>query len=114
MIKSCFLAALFVTPFFGCSPHHRIIPGQDQTSMTLLLALPDAGHVSFAFSADNYRVHPTRKNQDGAWEISLPMQSEFKYFYIVDGLVFLPDCPYREMDDFGEQNCIYTQKSLQP
>jgi hypothetical protein len=39
--------------------------------------------------------------------MTVPKGGEFRYFYLVDGKIHLPDCPYREMDDFGSYNCLY-------
>jgi hypothetical protein len=69
--------------------------------------LPDAKIVQFASSVDNYHVHDILKSEPGFWEVSIPRQLEFKYFYIVDGVTYIPDCRFKEQDDFGKQNCIY-------
>jgi hypothetical protein len=89
----------------GCAPIHYTQNGSD--FVTLYLRLPDAQIVQFASSVDNYQVHDIPKSELGSWEVSLPRHLEFKYFYIVDGLTYLPDCQFKEQDDFGKQNCIY-------
>jgi hypothetical protein len=42
------------------------------------------------------------------WEVSVPAEKEFAYFYVVDGVITLPDCSFTENDDFGAKNCLYT------
>jgi hypothetical protein len=66
-----------------------------------------AGGVLFAASTDGFQLHPTKKNRGGVWTINNVADREFHYFYIVDGRVYVPDCQYRERDDFGATNCIY-------
>jgi hypothetical protein len=39
--------------------------------------------------------------------MTVPKSGEFRYFYLVDGRIYHPDCQYREMDDFGSYNCLY-------
>lgn len=69
-----------------------------------------AREVFFASSLDNYRQHAARENRHHLWETSVPAGRSFTYFYIVDGVVTLPDCSLRENDDFGSRNCIYPAK----
>jgi len=89
----------------GCVPRHYTRNGLD--SVKLYLRVPGASIVQFASSVDHYQVHDTQKNGLGLWEVSIPRNCEFKYFYIVDGSAYLPDCRFKERDDFGKQNCIY-------
>jgi hypothetical protein len=37
----------------------------------------------------------------------VPKDVEFRYFYIVDGVVYVPLCTSEEYDDFGSEICIY-------
>jgi len=32
---------------------------------------------------------------------------EFKYFYMIDDKMFVPECSMNEKDDFGSVNCVY-------
>ena len=66
-----------------------------------------AQEVLFASSQDNYKLHAARENKNHLWEIAVPAEQGFAYFYIVDGVITLPDCPLTENDDFGSRNCIY-------
>ena len=68
----------------------------------------EARQVFFLSSLDGYEEHETRKIDDKTWEILVHADSEFKYFYMVDGKPFLPACSLKEKDDFGSENCIYS------
>jgi hypothetical protein len=71
------------------------------------LDLPAARQIDFAYSLDGFRLHSVEKKQDGTWEISVPADIGFSYFFMVDGAAFLPGCDIREGDDFGSKNCIF-------
>jgi len=66
-----------------------------------------AQEVLFASSQDNYKLLAAREDRNHLWEVSVPAVKEFAYFYVVDGVITLPDCPYTENDDFGAKNCLY-------
>ncbi len=57
-------------------------------------------------SLDGFEPHETR-NDDGRWVVSLPSDSPFRYYYLLDGKMFLPPCRMKEKDDFGSENCIF-------
>ena len=103
--KMVLIAVAIFIGLSGCVPMHYTRNGLD--SVKLYLRVPGASIVQFASSGDHYQVHDTQKNGLGLWEISVPRHREFKYFYIVDGSAYLPDCRFKERDDFGKQNCIY-------
>ena len=89
----------------GCTHHHhRVKIG----SVHFVLTDPVAKEVNFAYSLDGYEIHTAQKTGIWTWEVKVPGQSEFRYFYLVDGRFFLPKCGLREQDDFGTQNCIYS------
>ena len=62
-------------------------------------------------SLDEYKLRKVKKKGTGIWEISVPGDLEFRYFFMVDGVVYLPECEYREADDFGSENCIFVPRS---
>jgi hypothetical protein len=105
MKKRILITVIVFIGLNGCAPIHYTRNGSD--FVTLYLRLPDAKIVQFASSVDNYQVHDILKSEPGFWEVSIPRQLEFKYFYIVDGVTCIPDCRFKEQDDFGKQNCIY-------
>lgn len=73
----------------------------------MYLDLPGANEVMFASSVDNFRVHKAKQESRGIWVVKELADKEFRYFYMVDGKMFVPNCRYREKDDFGAVNCIY-------
>jgi len=88
----------------GCAnQYHRV----KNNKLYFYLQKQDARIVQFACSKDGYKLHPAQKVDSRTWRIMVPSDSEFAYFYIVDGKIFLPPCPLREKDDFGSENCIF-------
>lgn len=79
----------------------------EDDQVTFYLDLPDAQQVYFAYSLDEFRLRKLKKRQAGMWEITVPTDIEFRYFFMVDGAVHLPRCNLRETDDFGSENCIF-------
>ena len=107
-----FWILIFAAGVFGCGPGHYVTLARDSTSLCFFLDSPGARNVEFASSLDDYRGHAAFKNPSGLWEITLPAGAGFRYFYLVDGTFFLPDCRLKEIDDFGSQNCIYQPNGL--
>jgi hypothetical protein len=103
MIRFLSLAMLFLTA--GCGPRHFI--DRQASGVTVFVDVPNAAQVLFASSVDGFRAHPTTRGPRGLWVIDDLADREFRYFFIVDGRVYTPDCRYREKDDFGAINCIY-------
>ena len=91
----------------GCSKKHYYTINDD----TILLYYHDkkAEEVLFASSVDRFAVHFASETNDNLWEVSVPLQEEFAYFYIVDGAVTLPECSFMQQDDFGSKNCLYVK-----
>ena len=100
-----FLSGILLILVSGCAPHHFITSESDV--VTVYLDAPKASKVIFVSSVDNFREHATQKNTKGLWAIENLTNREFQYFYIVDGRLYVPECQYREKDDFGAANCIY-------
>lgn len=99
------LGALVVLPA-GCSGRHYTVPSDQGTHF--YLEAPGAATVQFASSLDAYALHAAGRVGVTTWEITVPPgEVEFMYFYVVDGKIFLPECPFHENDDFGSKNCIY-------
>lgn len=91
----------------GCSKKHFYTVNDD--TISLYYQNEDAEEVQFASSIDRFVVHPALEADDSLWEISVPLQEEFAYFYIVDGTVTLPECSLTQLDDFGSKNCLYVK-----
>jgi len=99
-------ALLFLAGFLlGCAPQHYTTIHAN--TVNLYLQAPQATNVQFASSENRYALREATRNQDGFWMINGLANREFQYFYLVDGQVFLPDCRFRQNDDFGTTNCRY-------
>lgn len=92
----------------ACSPIHYTEAKGEYISLYFKQA--DAEKVIFASSIDQYRYHPAEIVKDDIWGVTVAMQEEFDYFYIVDGVVSLPDCKLTVKDDFGSKNCLYVSR----
>ncbi len=102
---SRFLNILLLIWLAGCTATHTV--RKDDEGVTLALDLGGAREVLFASSLDGFTVHKARKGNDGAWLVRDLDDREFRYFYIVDGKSYVPECRFMEKDDFGLMNCIY-------
>ena len=97
------LAAVFTAG--GCSAHYHTI---HNGHVDVYLKAPQAQSVSIVVSGDTFEKVPAVRTQLGTWKVTLNRANEFKYFYLVDGTVYLPDCPLKERDDFGADNCVFS------
>ena len=102
---STILLALFPIFMAACSQKHFAVLQGDTLSFYLIEK--QAKKVFFATSLDQYQYHPAARLEGGIWEITLPNGNEFQYFYLVDGVVTVPDCQLTVPDDFGSKNCLY-------
>jgi len=105
MSKYFILITLLIIALSGCSPKHFV--KKEASTLTFYLERPEAKRVQFATSLDHFTLHEAQQDRSGLWKIKVPMSSEFKYFYIVDGLIYIPECRFKEKDDFGTENCLY-------
>ncbi len=83
-----FLCAMFS----GCSTHFYKVEGD---GVALYLKNPDAVTTTFRCSLDGYTAHKLEKER-GAWVMNLPTEKPFRYFYVVDGELFIPQT-YRDI-----------------
>ncbi|MBW1636643.1 MAG: hypothetical protein JRC87_07475 [Deltaproteobacteria bacterium] len=104
-MKNLIITVLLLASLSGCGSSHYVEYKTD--SLLFSLQYPKATSVQFSSSIDNYVLHDTIKNSSGLWQLTVPSHSELKYFYIVDGSVYLPECKLKETDDFGTENCLY-------
>ncbi len=104
LIKVSVLFAFFCV-LTGCGARHYYIINSGLVE--IYLRGVEATQVFFVCSADGYQRHEAKRIDDQTWEIRVPADKEFKYFYIVDGVVYVPACRMTEADDFGAINCIY-------
>ena len=89
----------------GCAATHYHERQSDR--VTFYLKAPEARGVAFASSLDAYSPHLASRISGSRWAVTVAASSEFRYFYIVDGAVYVPECRFYEKDDFGSRNCIY-------
>ena len=89
----------------GCTATHYHKRQSDR--VTFYLKAPSAQGVVFASSLDAYSPHLASKVDGSRWVVSVAAAAEFQYFYIVDGVVYVPECKFFENDDFGSRNCVY-------
>ena len=96
------MSALLV--FTGCVGHYY---RKNNDTLSIFLKMPGARQVYFLSSLNGYKPQKAIRVNDRTWQIDAPAQTEFKYFYRVDGAVYLPACRLKEQDDFGSKTCIY-------
>lgn len=102
----CLTGAVIVSSMVlmaGCTSHYHEVQGG---ALVFSLKKPGVKQVIFACSLDGFEPH-TAKNMDGKWVVSLPPNEPFRYFYVLDGEIFLPPCRMKEKDDFGFVNCVF-------
>ena len=87
----------------GCVSHYQQCRGD---TLTLFLNNPSAKQVLLACSLDDFEPHKAEKS-GSLWVMTLPSNKPFRYYYIVDGILFVPPCPLTEQDDFGSKNCVF-------
>jgi len=102
MIQWLFWGVIFLFSF-GCSTHYYKV---QNNWVALYLDKPDASWVVLMASPDGFKPHPAQQIKN-EWRVIVPWNKPFQYFYLVDDKPYLPDCPVKENDDFGSQNCIY-------
>ena len=102
-MRSLFIfSILFFT--WGCASHYY---KTNEDLLCVYLKKPEANAVFFLCSIDRYALRSAKKIDETTWEIRVPTKLEFRYFYIIDGEPFIPDCQYKEADGFGSFNCVY-------
>jgi hypothetical protein len=107
MMKNSLLIPLILLAFLvsACAgKHYSRLQGDE---VAFYYKDKEAQEVLFASSHDNYKLLAAREGKNHLWEVTVPAGEGFAYFYVVDGVITLPDCPYTENDDFGAKNCLY-------
>ena len=89
----------------GCAKQHSI--KVDNDLLTFSFRDAKAKEIFFASSTDSFQYHRVTRGSRNVWRVTIPMHREFSYFYIVDGVVTLPECPNTVLDEFGGKNCFY-------
>lgn len=106
MKKRLMAGVVVLLGLWGCAVHYYDYD-VGNGSVAVYLVHPDAHSVYFVSSADRFRPRPAQKIDGKTWVSRVNTDSEFRYFYIVDGEAWVPDCEFRENDDFGSENCIF-------
>ena len=99
-----FMMMVVLVVLEGCATHYYRV---ENDSIHIYLKESSARDVYFASSVDGFQPHKVEKSHMNTWQIQVPVNDEFRYFYIVNGDVFLPSCKFKEKDDFGFENCIF-------
>jgi hypothetical protein len=95
----------FILVSLGCARQFTVQVHGDSLSFAYKDA--KATEIFFASSVDNFQYHPAARGSGNVWHVTIPLHKDFSYFYIVDGMVTLPECPNTALDDFGGKNCFY-------
>ncbi len=98
----------FILFTMGCAQQHSVEVNND--SLSFYYSDAEAKEILFASSIDQFHSRPASKESGDMWKVTVPLNKEFVYFYIVDGKVTMPDCPNTVLDDFGTKNCLYVYK----
>ncbi|MBW2061170.1 MAG: hypothetical protein JRI95_06345 [Deltaproteobacteria bacterium] len=98
-------AIVLTTTLAGCGGSHHYRVGTN--SLYLYLNKSDAVIVYFASSLDGFKLHLAEKKAGSTWAVTLPANRAFTYFYMIDGVHFIPSCRLKQFDDFGSKNCVY-------
>ena len=96
------VGVIFLT---GCGPGHFV--RSETQYVHFFLKDCHAREVYFASSADGFCLHKAENIGRKTWKVTVPKEGDIRYFYIVDGKIYVPPCDYREKDDFGSYNCVY-------
>ncbi|MFH0998051.1 MAG: hypothetical protein V1844_21505 [Pseudomonadota bacterium] len=95
----------------GCLPLPALRPGHE---IRIALDLPEAKEVFFLSSLNRYDPVCMNKTFFGTWEIHLPEDKSFEYFFRVDGSPYTPECRLQQTDDWGGRQCIYSPGIQEP
>ena len=90
----------------ACAGPGHYIARQGDTA-EYVLQLTDAADVRLAVSTDGFQLHQAREINQGLWMADVPLRDNMSYFFVVDGRTYIPDCPYKQSDDFGSVNCVF-------
>ena len=89
----------------GCLPLPALHSSHE---VRITLELREAKEVIFLSSLNRYEPVFMNKTFLGTWEIYLPQDKAFDYFFRVDGNPYTPECRLQQTDDWGGRQCIYS------
>jgi len=96
---------IFILASAGCATHFQ---RDEPEAILFYLREPKANQVQIAASYNGYTLQPAKRQNLNLWITRMPKGIDFSYFYLVDGIFFLPDCTLMEKDDFGQANCVFS------
>ena len=97
------LTVVLLSLFTGCADqYYRVKEGAVH-----IYIKNDARVIYFASSLDGFKLRKAKKIDKNTWEVRAPAYIAFRYFFMADGVIYLPPCRFKEYDDFGSENCIY-------
>ena len=105
MKRSTTTLVILIFLLAACTSNHEYIA--KDSKLYLRLKKPEAKLVQFASSLDGFKLQKAEKLGSSAWQTIMPAEIEFSYFYIIDGFLYIPECKFKERDDFGMDNCLY-------
>jgi 1,4-alpha-glucan branching enzyme len=95
----------------GC---HRLPAVLHPHEIRFTLIHPDASEVSILTSLNRYAPVSMKQTFSGEWEVYLPDNETFDYFFKVDGIPYTPECRLQQTDDWGGRLCIYSSGIQEP
>lgn len=110
-IRTLIILAAAAWIITGCRPIRALHPGHE---VCIALDLPEAKEVIFLSSLKRYEPVLMKKTFFGIWEIHLPEDIAFEYFFRVDGSPYTPECRLQQTDDWGGRQCIYSPETQEP
>ncbi|KAA0258568.1 hypothetical protein FHQ18_05260 [Deferribacter autotrophicus] len=104
MKKSIIILLSFL--FISCASHY--VKKKDD-SLLFYLRDDSSKNIELYVDVDGFEKHKAEKIKNDIWVVKIkhPASKEIKYFYKVDGKLYIPDCELKEKDDFGGENCIF-------
>ena len=95
----------------GCLPLPASHPGR---AYRITLDVPEAKEVVFLSSLNRYEPVLMNRTFFGTWEIQIPEDTSFDYFFRVDGRPYTTECRLQQTDDWGGRQCIYSPEARKP
>ena len=110
-MKKLLIAGMVAAMLSGCSTVSYSVKRYDHT-IAFYARIPNAKTVYFVSNLTNFKKVKAKKESGNLWKATLPYNGGIvRYFYIVDGKVYLPPCKSYEKDDFGGKDCVYLPRT---
>ena len=97
---------------FGCSLSTAINSRPTpENHIRLTVNAPGARSVDWLSSTNRYKPIPMQPVPSGSWEITVPANQDFEYFFQVDGKILVTNCRWILPDDWGGTQCLHIAQS---